>query len=140
MIYESDKKVYDKTNKCYLSEWQLNTDYDNLVLVTHIHPETLKAETRKFFADYVWYHLRYSEEHIPERIPKLVNSGKILEYLNEFDDKVFDAIDRQTELFTANSKEFQAANESGDVVTAGNIYNMCTEQAKEVVYPAMVYC
>jgi len=136
MIYESESQIYDKEHAKYVSEWVLDTSKCKVV---HTNPKTLLPESKTFSSDYVKYHLHYRDEAMPNVLFQLVNSGEILDYLNDFDEKVDEAIDNQTELLKANSKEFQVANETGNIVTAAKIWNNCIERAKEIVYPTMVY-
>lgn len=119
MIFKSEK-------------WELDTDKTT---VRNIED----GNTYDFYTDHICYHLHYSEENYPERLQKLVDEGKILEYLEELDIKVTDAINDQMDVFMENSKEYQIALESGNLLEGGRIGNMLREQAKESIYASMVY-
>ncbi len=48
-------------------------------------------------SDYIMYHLHYSDSKSPDRLRRLVNEGKIIEYLDDLELKVGEAIARQVE-------------------------------------------
>lgn len=70
---------------------------------------------------------------------KLVDEGGIYKYFDELDIKVTDAVNRQTELLMQSSREYQIANEIGDLYKVGAIGNMLQMQARNSVFKAMVY-
>lgn len=112
--------------------WKLDTE--NLTV------ENLRTgEITNIYGDHLKYHIHYVADLNPERLQGLVDSGKILTYLEELDIKVRDAVSDQAEMWMKEDKNYRVAVESGNVVEAGRIGNMFTEKAKEVVYPAMVY-
>lgn len=135
MIFKS-KELVNVPDRGEMPVWSVDTDTQT---VTHVHPKTFKIEEHRFFRDYIRYHLHYSEEENPERLQKLVDNGEIFQYLSDLDNKVFDAIDSQEELFKANSREFQEAHKKGDIVTEGAIGNLLQQQARESVFEAMIY-
>lgn len=116
--------------------WAVDTDTQT---VTHINPKTAKVERYVFHTDHIKLHLHYVEEYHPERLQKLVDEGEIYKYLDELDIKVTDAVNRQTELLMQVNREYQIANEIGDLYTVGTIGNMLQMQARDSVFKAMVY-
>lgn len=116
--------------------WELDTDTQT---VRHINPKTATVERYVFHTDHIKYHLNFVEEYHPERLQRLVDTGEIYKYLDELDIKITDALNRQTELLVQSSREYQIANEIGDLNKVGSIGNMLREQAKESVFNAMVY-
>ena len=119
-----------------IPEWTLDTDTQTIL---HIDPVTEQTERFSFHTDHIEAHLRYAAEHRTERLQNLVDSGKIYSYLNELDLKITDAIIAQTDLFMEKSREYQIAVKVGDLYRAGALGNALREQAKEAIYPAMVY-
>ncbi|MCM1234584.1 MAG: hypothetical protein NC489_31160 [Ruminococcus flavefaciens] len=112
MIFESEKRIFDETSDRFLSaEWVLDTDNQT---VTHMD-ESLNVTTRSFFENGVAYHLKYRAEENPESLQKLVNEGKILEYLDDFRIKVTNAVNRQTEIWLEENREYQIAVEKSDL-------------------------
>lgn len=112
--------------------WMLDTD--NLIV------ENLRTgEITNIYGDHLKYHIHYVAELNPDRLQGLVDSGKILTYLEELDVKVRDAVSEQAEKWMNEDKDYRVAVESGNIVEAGRIGNMFTEKAKEAVYQAMVY-
>ena len=112
--------------------WKLDTE--NLTV------ENLKTgELTNIFGDHMKYHIHYVEGKNPERFQRLVDEGRILEYLDELDEKVVLAVADQAEKWMNEDKNYRVAVETGNIAEAGRIGNMYTEQAKESVYAAMVY-
>lgn len=136
MIFESEKRIFDETADRFLSaEWILDTDKQ---VVTHTD-ESLNVTTRSFFEDCVAYHLKYRAEENPESLQKLVNEGKILEYLDDFRIKVADAVNRQTEIWLRENREYQIAVEASDLYAQETIGNMIRMSAQHEIYNVMVY-
>ncbi len=112
--------------------WKLDTE--NLTI------ENLKnGEITNIYGDHLKYHIHFSAEKNPDRLQKLVDEGKIIEYLEEIDIKIRDAVMDQAEKLMNEDMEYRAAVESGNLVEVGRIGNMYTEKAREIVYSAMVY-
>ena len=116
--------------------WAVNTDTQT---VTHINSKSGETEHYVFHTDQIRYHLYHVEENFPERLQKLVDEGEIYKYLDELDIKVTDAVNRQTELLMQVNREYQIANEIGDLYKVGSIGNMLQMQARDSVFKAMVY-
>ena len=70
---------------------------------------------------------------------EIVDKGEIYKHLDELDIKVTDAVNRQTELLMQSSRDFQIANETGNLKKVGEIGNMLRMQAKNMVFDTMVY-
>ena len=121
MIFESKQTVNGKP------VWTVDTDK---LTVTHI---TKTGETEQH---HFWH---YCEEYYPERLQNLVDNGEIYRYLEEFDIKVTDAVSEQAELLMKNNREYQIANEIGDLYKVGAIGNNCWQEAWDMVFAAMVY-
>lgn len=135
MIFASEKMAYD--GKSYTSPlWQLDTDN---YAVIHINEATGKEERTPFHNDCTRYHINYTVEHCPERFEKLVNSGEILEYLENFEDKIFEAVDKLTDHWKQTDKEYLLAKENSDTLKEVGLLNMFDMRAKEIVYRDMVY-
>ncbi len=113
-------------------KWELDTEK---ITVRNISDD----EIYEFYTDHIRYHLHYSEEYFSERLQKLVDNGEILAYLEELEIKVTDAINEQTEIYMNDSKEYQTALDSGNLVEVGKIGNMLREKAKESIYNSMIY-
>lgn len=116
--------------------WELDT---NTQTVRHINHRTAKVERYVFHTDHIKLHLHYVEEYQPERLQRLVDEGDIYKYLDELDIKITDALNAQTEKFMQSNKEYQIANAVSDHYKIERIGNNLREQAKECVFPAMVY-
>ena len=92
-----------------------------------------------FHTDHIKYYLYHIEEMRPELLQEIVDKGEIYKHLDELDIKVTDAVNRQTELLMQVNREYQIANEIGDLYTVGAIGNMLQMQARDSVFKAMVY-
>lgn len=68
-----------------------------------------------------------------------MNEGKILEYLDDFEIKVTDAVNRQTEIWLKENREYQIAVEASDLYTQETISNMIRMSAQREIYNVMVY-
>ena len=129
MIFESKQTVNGR------SVWSVDTDKLTVTQIT----KTGENEQHSFWHDCVKYHLHYCEEYYPERLQNLVDSGEIYSYLNDLDIKVTDAVGEQAELLMKNNREYQIANEIGDLYKVGAIGNNCRQEARDMVFAAMVY-
>lgn len=132
IIRSKDKVQVNGKNK---PVWLLDTD---ALTVTH---NTADAEPSviAFSSDHIKYHLHYSAEYRKDRLRKLVESGEIETYLDELDNKVADAIDRQTEKSLETDTEYQTALAVGDLKKANGLANMVRLCARNVVYEGMIY-
>ena len=116
--------------------WTVDTDTQT---VRHINPGTGEMEHHTFHTDQIKYYLHHIEEKRPELLQEIVDKGEIYKHLDELDIKVTDAVNRQTELLMESSRDFQIANETGNLKKVGEIGNMLRMQAKNMVFDTMVY-
>ena len=89
--YKSEQTVYDPLKKKYVPLWRLDT---NTVTVTHITRDTLAVESKTCSTDFIRYHLHYSDSKYTDRLRRLVNNGRIIQYLDDLELKVGEAISR----------------------------------------------
>lgn len=137
MIFKGEKMAYDKNAMKYIAPvWELDTEKQT---VRHTDETTLEVSEEYFHQECVRYHLKYVAEHCPEKLQTLVNSGEILEYLDKLIDDVIDAMDSQVEKWKAVDKDYQAAILNNDYYEQAAILNRMDMQAKEIVYPELVY-
>ena len=130
MIFQSKQTMNDSPL------WAVDTDTQT---VTHINPKSGETERYVFHTDHIKYYLHHIEEMRPELLQEIVDKGEIYKHLDELDIKVTDAVNRQTELLMQVNREYQIANEIGDLYTVGAIGNMLRMQARDSVFKAMVY-
>ncbi len=116
--------------------WAVDTDTQT---VTHINPKSGETERYMFHTDHIKYYLHHIEEMRPELLQEIVDKGEIYKHLDELDIKVTDAVNRQTELLMQSSREYQTANEIGDLNKVGTIGNMLRMQGQKAVYDTMIY-
>lgn len=136
MIFESEKRIYDKSVGKYLSaEWVLDTDKQTVI---HTY-ESGNVNKRKFIKDCTRYHLNYRVDNNPGSLQKLVNEGKIISYLEELEIKVTDAVNEQVEIWKNESEEFRIAHEIGNIYDEGRLGNMFQAMARDIIYKAMIY-
>lgn len=136
MIFESEKRIYDKSAGKYLSaEWVLDTDKQTVIHTD----ESGNVNKRKFIKDCTRYHLNYRVDNNPDSLQKLVNEGKIISYLEELEIKVTDAVNEQVEIWMSESKEYQIAVEKSDLYEQEAIGNLVRMQAQHEIYHIMVY-
>ncbi len=134
--YKSEQTAYNPLKKKSVPLWRLDT---NTVTVTHFNTDTQTEESKTYHTDFIRYHLHFSDSHCPDRLRRLVNEGKIEQYLDDLEQRVDDAIDRQVELWKRADKEYQTAVLTGDVQKAAGLENCLVYMAREAVFECMVY-
>ena len=83
--YKREQTAYDFRKKKYVPLWKLDT---NTVAVTNFNADTQTEESKTYHTDFIRYHLHYSDSKYPDRLRRLVNEGKIIEYLDDLELKV----------------------------------------------------
>lgn len=134
--YKSEQTAYDPRKKKNVPLWRLDT---NTVTVTHFNPNTLTEEHKTYHTDYIRYHLHYSDSKYSDRLCRLVNTGKIIEYLDDLELKVGEAITRQVERWKKSDSCYQKAVLSGDAEKMLGLENCFIAMAKEVIFDCMIY-
>jgi len=134
--YKSEPTAYDPRKKKYVPLWSLDT---NTVTVTHFNSDTLVVESKTYGTDFIRYHLHYSDSKNPDRLSRLVNEGKIIQYLDDMELKVNEAITRQVELWKQNDSCYLKAVFSGDADKVLGLENCFVYMAREAVFECMVY-
>ena len=134
--YKSEQTAYDPQKKKYVPLWRLDT---NTITVTHFNPDTLTIESKTYHTDFIRYHLHYSDSKNPDRLSRLVNEGKIIQYLDDMELKVSEAISRQVELWKQTDSCYQKAVLSGDTEKMLGLENCFVGMAREAVFEFMVY-
>ncbi|MDD6824842.1 MAG: TnpV protein [Oscillospiraceae bacterium] len=137
MIIKSETYVYDRTEKRYTYPmYELDTVNRTVV---YTDPESYERTTTRFHTEFTKQHLVYVAEYDIGRLKKLVNEGKIINYLEEFEDKCFEVVDNQVEKWKAEDKEYQLAVMNGDIVLAAGLANNLVERAKEIIRNNLIY-
>lgn len=134
--YKSEQIAYNPQKKKNVPVWKLNT---NTVTVSHFNSNTLTEESKTYSTDFIRYHLHYSDSKNPDRLRKLVNEGMIIQYLDELELKVSEAISRQVELWKQTDSCYQKAVLSGDTEKILGLENCFVYMAREAVFECMVY-
>ena len=134
--YKSEQTAYNHLIKKYVPLWSLDT---NNVTVTHFNADTLTVESKPYSTDFIRYHLHFSDSHCPDRLRRLVNDGKIIQYLDDMELKVSEAISRQVELWKQTDNCYQKAVLSGDAEKMLGLENCFVYMAREAVFECMVY-
>ena len=134
--YKSEQTSYDPQKKKSVPLWRLDT---NTVTIIHFNPDTLTEESKTYHTDFIRYHLHFSDSHCPDRLRRLVNEGKIIQYLDDMERKVSDAISRQVELWKQNDSCYQKAVLSDDAEKMLGLENCFISMAREAVFECMIY-
>ena len=134
--YKSEQTVYDPLKQKHVSLWKLDT---NTVTVTYFNTDTQSEESKTYNTDFIRYHLHFSDSHCPDRLRRLVNEGKIVQYLDDMERRVSDAISRQVELWKQTDSCYQKAVQSGDSKKMLGLENCFVYMAREAVFECMVY-
>ncbi|MDD7515718.1 hypothetical protein [Ruminococcus flavefaciens] len=134
--YTSEQTVYNPLKKKYVPLWILDT---NTMTITHFNADTQTEESKNYHTDFIRYHLHFSDSHCPDRLRRLVNDGRIVQYLDDMERKVSDAISRQVELWKKTDNYYQTAVLAGDENEVNGIENCFINMAREIVFENMVY-
>ncbi|MBP3198936.1 MAG: hypothetical protein J6N21_18305 [Butyrivibrio sp.] len=134
--YTSEQTAYSTLKKKYVPLWRLDT---NTVTVTHFNADTQTEESETYNTDFIRYHLHFSDSHCPDRLRRLVNEGRIVQYLDDLELKVSDAITRQVEFWKQTDSCYQRAALAGDSEKMFGLENCFISMAREVVFECMVY-
>lgn len=134
--YKSKQTVYNPLKKKYIPLWRLDT---NTVTVMHFNSVTLTEESKTYHTDFIRYHLHYSDSKCPERLRRLVDKGKIIQYLDDMELKVSEAISRQVELWKQTDSCYQKAVLNGDADKVEGLEKCLFLMARELVFECMIY-
>jgi len=134
--YKSEQTVFSPQKKKYVPLWRLDT---NTMTVTHFNVDTQIEESKTYHTDFIRYHLHYSDSHCPNRLYRLVKEGKIIQYLDDMERKVSEAISRQVKLWKQTDSYYQRAVLSGDTEKMLGLENCFIYMAREAVFECMVY-
>ena len=134
--YKSEQTAYSLLKKKSVPQWRLDT---NTVTVTHFNPDTQTEENKTYNTDFIRYHLHYSDSKCPDRLRRLVNEGRIIQYLDDMELKVSEAITRQVELWKQTDSCYQKAVLSGNAEKMLGLENCFVYMAREAVFECMVY-
>ena len=134
--YKSEQVAFNPLKKKDVPIWRLDT---NTVTVTHFNADTLTEESKTYRTDFIRYHLHYSDSKYPDRLRRLVNEGRIEQYLDDMEQKVSEAIARQVELWKQTDRCYQRAVLSGDAEKMLGLENCFIGMAREIVFDCMVY-
>lgn len=134
--YKSEQTVYNPLKKKYVPLWRLDT---NTVIVTHFNAVMQTEESKTYHTDFIRYHLHFSDSHCPDRLRRLVKEGKIMQYLDDIEQKVSDAISCQVEFWKQTDSCYQKAVLSGDAEKMIGLENCFIYMARESVFECMVY-
>lgn len=135
MIIESAKRTYNRKGSA-IPVWKLDTDS---CAVSHYDEKNHIEETTSFHSECIRLHLSYSAENSPERLEELVNTGKIIQYLEQLESRINKAVDEQITLWKATDTEYLLAAANDDNIRQAQLANMFDLRAKETIYAAMVY-
>ncbi|RGF48844.1 hypothetical protein DW015_03670 [Ruminococcus sp. AF37-20] len=134
--YTSEQTAYSQLEKKYVPLWILDT---NTMTITHFNADTQTEENKTYTTDFIRYHLHFSDSRCPDRLRRLVNEGKIIQYLNDMERKVSEAISRQVKLWKQTDSCYQKAIISGDTEKMLGLENCFVYMAREAVFECMIY-
>lgn len=134
--YKSEQTAYNPLKKKYVPLWKLDT---NTVTVTYFNADMQTEESKTYNTDFIRYHLHYSDSKCPDRLSRLVNEGKIIQYLDDMELKVSEAISRQVELWKKTDNYYQTALLAGDKKEIIGLENCFENMAREIIFESMIY-
>ena len=107
--------------------------------VIRFNADTQTEESKTYHTDFIRYHLHFSDSHCPDRLRRLVNEGKIVQYLDDMEMKVSEAITRQVELWKKTDNYYQTALLAGDKKEIIGLENCFENMAREIIFESMIY-
>ena len=134
--YKSEQTTYNPLKKKYVPLWSLDT---NTMTVIRFNADTQTEESKTYHTDFIRYHLHYSDSKCPDRLSRLVNEGKIIQYLDDMELKVSEAISRQVELWKKTDNYYQTALLAGDKKEIIGLENCFENMAREIIFESMIY-
>ena len=134
--YKSEQTAYNPLKKKYVPLWSLDT---NTMTVIRFNADTRTEESKTYHTDFIRYHLHYSDSKCPDRLSRLVNEGKIIQYLDDMELKVSEAISRQVELWKKTDNYYQTALLAGDKKEIIGLENCFENMAREIIFESMIY-
>ena len=134
--YKSEQTAYNTLKKKYVPLWSLDT---NTMTVIRFNADTQTEESKTYHTDFIRYHLHYSDSKCPDRLSRLVNEGKIIQYLDDMELKVSEAISRQVELWKKTDNYYQTALLAGDKKEIIGLENCFENMAREIIFESMIY-
>ena len=134
--YKSEQTAYNPLKKKYVPLWSLDT---NTMTVIRFNADTQTEESKTYHTDFIRYHLHYSDSKCPDSLSRLVNEGKIIQYLDDMELKVGEAISRQVKLWKQTDSCYQKAVLNGDTEKMLGLENCFIGMAREIVFDCMVY-
>ena len=134
--YTSEQTAYSQLEKKYVPLWILDT---NTMTITHFNADTQTEENKTYTTDFIRYHLHFSDSRCPDRLRRLVNEGKIIQYLSDMERKVSEAISRQVKLWKQTDSCYQKAIISGDAEKMLGLEKCFVYMAREAVFECMIY-
>ena len=134
--YKSEQTAYSSLKRKYVPLWRLDT---NTMTVTKFNADTQNEESKTYHTDFIRYHLHFSDSHCPDRLRRLVNEGMIIQYLDDMELKVGEAIARQVELWKQTDSCYQKAVIAADAEKMLGLENCFLNMARETVFEYMVY-
>ena len=134
--YKSEQTAYNPLKKKYVPLWSLDT---NTMTVIRFNADTQTEESKTYHIDFIRYHLHFSDSHCSDRLRRLVNEGKIIQYLDDMELKVSEAINRQVKLWKQSDSCYQKAVLVGDAEKILGLENCFISMAREAVFECMVY-
>ena len=96
-------------------------------------------DSKTYHTDFIRYHLHCSDSKCPDRLRRLVNEGKFIQYLDDMELKVGEAISPQVELWKQTDSCYQKAVLSGDDEKMLGLENCFVYMAREAVFESMIY-
>lgn len=134
--YKSEQTAYSPLKKKSVPLWRLDT---NTITVTHFDADTLTEESKTYSTDFIRYHLHYSDSKHPDKLRRLVNEGRIEQYLDDLELRVSEVISRQVELWKQTDSCYLNAAVSGDSEKMLGLESCFVYMAREVIFECMVY-
>ena len=139
-MWESTQMVWSEAAQQYLPKWKLKlNDRERISEIGILQPDMTYA-WGGIWGAYADQRLRYMQDERTELLETLLDEGKLLDYLREFQGKAVDMVLEQTEAWMETDPEYRAACEAHDVLLQYQLRENLQARAEELMRDALVYC
>ena len=138
MVQNELEWVSDK-QKDRLPIWKLKLNEREQIIGIGILQEDLSYDWNNYWGEYAAQRIHYMKDELPEQLEQLLDDGKLMEYLHEFQIQAADVVINQVEAWMRTDPEYLAAEETHDVLLQYQLRENLQARAEEIMRDTMVY-
>lgn len=138
MVQNELEWVSDK-QKDRLPIWKLKLNEREQISGIGILQEDRSYDWNNYWGEYAAQRIHYMKDELPEQLEQLLDDGKLMEYLHEFQIQAADVVINQVEAWMRTDPEYLAAEETHDVLLQYQLRENLQARAEEIMRDTMVY-